>query len=419
MNFILYGDFLYSDSKRNLIIKKEHYAVCENGISQGVFDKIPSKFSHFEVIDHSNRLIIPGLVDLHLHAPQYEFRGTGMDYELIDWLNTYTFNVESKFSDIDYADKVYDYLVSDLKKGATTRAVILSSIHKDATLKLMEKLDASGLQTFVGKVNMDRNAPSHYIEDTERSINDTIDWIERCNFKNTKPILTPRFIPSCSDALLCKLQELIQKHKLCIQSHLSENKGEVSWVDELCPWSEFYGDAYDKFDMFGSKTKTIMAHCVLSNDKEIELMQKNGTYIAHCPSSNLNLSSGIAPIAKYLSENLKVGFGSDVAGGHSLSLFNEMVAAIQASKMYKLYVDSAAHALTINDVLYMATLGGGGFFGQVGSFAEGFAFDAIIIDDSKINLSFNHNLSARLERAIYLSNECEIKSKFVAGKKLF
>lgn len=419
MNFILYGNFLYSDEKRNLIVKQNYYVVCENGISQGVFEEIPDKFASFEILDYSDMLIIPGLVDLHIHAPQYEFRGTGMDYELIDWLNKYTFNVESKFSDLQYADKIYDNLVRDLKKSATTRAVVFSSIHKNSTLMLMEKLEQSGLRTFVGKVNMDRNSPEHYVETTENSINDTVEWIENCNFSNTKPILTPRFIPSCSDDLLCKLQKLNEKFEFCIQSHLSENKGEIAWVEELCPWSEFYGDAYEKYDMFGSKTKTIMAHCVLSGDDEIALMQKNGTYVAHCPSSNLNLSSGIAPISKYLDENLNVGFGSDVAGGHSLSIFTEMVSAIQVSKMYKLYVDKNAKALNVSDVLYMATLSGGSFFGKVGSFESGFEFDAIIIDDSNINVNTEHDLSARLERAIYLASECEIKSKYVAGKKLF
>lgn len=200
---------------------------------------------------------------------------------------------------------------------------------------------------------------------------------------------------------------------------MSENSGEISWVDELCPWSKFYGNAYEKFDMFGSKTKTIMAHCVLSGDDEIELMRKNGTFVAHCPSSNLNLSSGIAPISKYLDRKLNVGFGTDVAGGHSLSIFTEMVSAIQSSKMYKLYVDKNAKALTVSDVLYMATLSGGSFFGKVGSFEVGFEFDAIIIDDRNINANTKHDLTTRLERAIYLASECEIKSKFVAGKKLF
>ncbi len=419
MDFILHGNFVYTDKERKLVVKENHYVVCVSGYSKGIFQSVPEAFDSLDIIDYGEKIILPGLIDIHLHAPQYEFRGTGMDCELIEWLNKYTFHAESKYSNLAYANDTYTHIVEDLKNSATTRAVLFGSIHKDATLNLMSQLEQTNLKTYVGKVNMDRNSPEYYIENTEDSIRETIEWLNACDFENTKPILTPRFIPTCTDELLAELQEIQTKYDLHVQSHLSENQGEIEWVRELCPNTRFYGEAYEQYDMLGSRNNSIMAHCVLSGEDEVALMKKNGTFVAHCPSSNMNLSSGIAPVSRYLDQGLNVGFGSDIAGGHSLSIFNEMVLAIQISKMYRKYIDSKSKALTIADVLYMATLGGGKFFGDVGSFEKGYELDAIIMDDTKIRRDVNADISMRLEKMVYLSHECKITAKYVCGKKIF
>ncbi len=418
MNVILKGNFIYSDKNKKLIINENAYSICENGICKGIFKHIPQKYQKYKLIDYGDKIILPGLCDLHLHAPQYEFRATGMDCELLEWLNKYTFPIESKYKDISYAKVSYKKFVDDLKNSPTTRGVLFATIHNEATLELMRLLEQSGLQTYVGKVNMDRNSPEYYIEeDTQSAINDTQNWLENCNFTHTKPIITPRFTPTCTDELLLGLSQLQNQYNLNVQSHLSENQSEIEWVQELCPTAKHYGDSYHKFDMFGTKNKSIMAHCVLSVDEEVELMKENGVFVAHCPSSNVNLSSGIAPIRMYIDKNINVGLGTDIAGGHNLNLFDEMTLAIQLSKMYWRYVNRHCLPLTIADVFYMATRGGGNFFGNVGAFEDGFEFDAIIIDDSK--LTTYQNLEQRLERLIYLSNECKLVGKFVQGRMIF
>jgi len=149
------------------------------------------------------------------------------------------------------------------------------------------------------------------------------------HYKNVKPILTPRFIPTCSDALMEKLSLLQKKYHLPAQSHLSENLGEIQWVSELCPDTAFYGEAYAKHGMFGGSCKTIMAHCVYSNEAEIALMKAQGVFVAHCPESNTNLLSGIAPVRTYLDQGIHTGLGSDMAAGTSLSIFKAMAMAIQ------------------------------------------------------------------------------------------
>ena len=137
-----------------------------------------------------------------------------------------------------------------------------------------------------------------------------------------------------------------------MQSHLSENFGEIAWVKELCPNTHFYGEAYSQFDLFGGDCPTIMAHCVHSSDEEIALMKKQGVYIAHCPQSNTNLSSGISPARRYLDKGLHIGLGSDIAGGTSVSILRAMADAIQVSKLYWRLVDSSMKPLTVEEAFY-------------------------------------------------------------------
>lgn len=419
-NFILKGNIYYSTSKDNIEMIENGYLICENGKSVGAFNLIPSQYSNFKLIDYTNHAIIPGLIDLHAHAPQYAFRGLGMDMELLDWLNTNAFPEESKFINLDYARKAYSYFVNDLKNSATTRACIFATLHTDATILLMQELEKTNLITYVGKVNMDRNSPDYLIEkDSYTSANETIRFIEATkNFACTKPIITPRFIPTCTDELMHKLKEIQVEYNLPMQSHLSENFGEIAWVQELCPSSKFYGDAYNNFGLFGDDVLTIMAHCVHSNDEEIALMKQNNVFVAHCPQSNTNLSSGIAPVRKYLDNNLKVGLGSDIAGGSALSIFRAMVDAIQASKLRWRLVDDTQKPLTAKEAFYLATKGGGEFFGKVGSFEAGYEFDAVVIDDNAIKHPQELDLMQRLERVLYLSDDSHIVDKFVCGVQI-
>ena len=215
------------------------------------------------------------------------------------------------------------------------------------------------------------------------------------------------------------LKEIQTETGLPVQSHLSENYGEISWVQELCPESEFYGDAYDRFGLFGNDVKTVMAHCVHSDAREIARMKANGVFVAHCPESNMNLASGVAPIRTYLDEGLHVGLGSDVAGGSTENLFLAMAHAIQASKLRWRLKDDSLKPLTLPETFYMATKGGGAFFGKVGSFEEGYDLDLIVLDDARLKHPQQLSIEQRLERMVYLADEREIHAKYVAGEQLF
>lgn len=421
-SFVLKGDIAYSQNQTTLRCIEDGYAVCVDGVSKGVFTRLPEEYSSLEMLDYTGKLILPGMVDLHIHAPQYAFRGLGMDLELLDWLNTYTFPEEEKYREIEYADKAYSIFVRELRNSATTRAVIFATVHREATILLMDKLSEAGLACYVGKVNMDREAPDGLKEPSaDLSAFDTIGWVQNVKdrYENIKPILTPRFLPSCSDELLTELHEVQRMYDLPVQSHLSENPGEVELVKKLFPKAAFYGDGYDKYGLFGGGVPTIMAHCIYSTPDEIELLKDRGVYVAHCPASNMNLASGIAPIKEYMEKDMNVGLGSDVAGGESESIFRAISDAVQVSKLHWRLIDENRAPLTFEEGFYLATLGGGSFFGKVGSFDEGYQFDAIIIDDSELSIKQDLDVRSRLERAVYLEADDDfIIDKYVSGRKI-
>ena len=421
-SFAIRGDICWSRDARVLNCMENVYAVCENGVARGVFRELPERYAGLPVEDFNGLLVFPGMVDLHIHAPQFTFRGLGMDLQLLDWLKAYTFPEEARYADPEYADRAYSDFSEKMKKSATTRAVIFATIHTDATVMLMDKLEESGLICYVGKVNMDRDAPDDLREPTpERSAYDTFGWINRVagRYRNVMPILTPRFLPSCSDALLGELHEVQRTYGLPVQSHLSENPEEVELVRRLFPKAAFYGDGYRKYGLFGGEVKTVMAHCVYSPPEEAELLRDRGVFVAHCPASNMNLASGIAPIRRYLNMGIRVGLGSDVAGGESESVFRAMADCVQVSKIYHRMADPACEPLSFEEAFYLATVGGGAFFGRIGGFEDGYAFDAVVLDDRDMSPVGTLPLRSRAERAVYLeADRTGLRAKYIAGRRI-
>ena len=419
--FVVKGDVCYSRTMDELVCVEHGCVVVENGRVTGVFETLPERYAHLPVCDYGGALILPGMTDLHVHAPQFSFRGLGMDMELLEWLNTYTFPEESKYKELEYAEKAYGSFVRHLLASTTTRAAVFATIHVPATELLMQKLDDAGLGCYVGKVNMNRNSPVYLREiSTNQALRDTEKWIleTKEHYKHVKPILTPRFIPSCTDDLMYGLARLRETYDLPVQSHLSENYSEIAWIRELCPRSKNYGDAYAQFDLFGGRYPCIMAHCVHSDENEQALMKENGVFIAHSPESNMNLASGVAPVNKYLDNGLRVGLATDVAGGSHESMLRAMTHAIQASKLrWRLY-DETVKPLSFERAFYLATMGGGAFFGKVGSFLEGYEFDAVVLNDASLDHPQELSVRARLERAAYLADERNVAAKFVAGEKI-
>lgn len=417
--FALKGNIIFTPACGRLEVRPGQYLVCEDGLVAGIFETLPGRFGDIPVHDHGDRLILPGLVDLHVHASQYAYRGLGMDMELLDWLEENAFPEEARFAEQEYAAAAYRVFTDELTRSATTRACVFATVHRPATLLLMELMEKAGLRGFVGKLNMDSNCPDYLRETTDGSLAETRRWLEEsADFSAVRPVITPRFIPSCSEELMNGLGELQRQFGAAMQSHLSENLSEIEWVKQLRPWSRFYGEAYSRPGLFGGECPTVMAHCIWSGEEERALMKEQGVFLAHCPQSNMNVSSGIAPVRTWLNEGQKAGLGSDVAGGAHLSIFRAMTDAIQCSKLRWRLVDDSLAALTLPEALYLATKGGGEFFGKVGSFEPGYEFDAIVMDDSALPTTRKCSLTERLERVVWLSDGLPL-AKYVAGRRLF
>ena len=407
------------------VIENGYVAVGADGRVTGVSADLASLDSEdAEVTDFGDRLLIPAMNDLHVHAPQYRNQGIAMDLELLPWLQQYTFPEEMKFADTGYAERMYRRFVRDLWRFGTMRACVFATIHTESTRLLMRLFQEAGMGALVGKVAMNRNCPPELMESVDEMVKGYEEVIKESSSLPltpstlqplVRPIVTPRFVPSCTPEMLRACGELAAKYQLPVQSHLSENKDEIAWVQELEPESTSYGDAYDRYGLFG-QTPTVMAHCVWTEGEELELMKRRGVVVAHCPTSNFNVASGMAPIRQFLDEGLRVGLGSDISGGHDLSIFRMMVYAIQVSKMH--YQQNHERSfLTLSEAFWLATKSAGSFFGRVGSFEPGYEFDALVIDDADLNHD-NYSLLQRLERYIYLGDDRQIEHRFCRGKAI-
>ena len=408
---ILHGNIIHAPAFGELAAVPKGYLVLEDGVLREICGSIPEKYAGFPVTDYGDALIMPSFADLHLHAPQYPMLGMGMDLPLLDWLEKYTFSTEAEFSDNAYARRVYRRLARDLITSGTTRAAVFSSRHTDATLILMEELEKAGVTGYVGKVNMDRNSGLSQ-EGTRESIEETLRWLENCRFDLVKPIITPRFTPSCSDELMEALGKIAIERDLPVQSHLSENTGEIAWVRELHPDCPQYWESYEKYGLW--KDRTLMAHCVHSDAREQGAMAGSGVWAVHCAASNTNLCSGTAPVRELISRGVSVALGSDIAGGDQLAMHKVIVMSIRASKIKQM--ETGAPFLTVPEAYYLGSSAGHEYFGGGAGFRPGHKLHAIVVDDSGMPEPARElSLEERFERSIYLMDKRAIKAVYSEG----
>ncbi|MBR0207119.1 MAG: amidohydrolase family protein [Clostridia bacterium] len=414
----LKGNILEALSPDILGVHPNSYLVLENGAVVGIYPDLPENMAEASVEDYGDALILQSFADMHLHGPQYEFMGTGMDKPLLQWLESYAFPTEERYADPAYARDHYRILARDLIRNGTTRVAMFSSLHTDSTLILMEELEKAGVTGYVGKVNMDRNAPPYLCETTEESEKETLRWLEASKaFTLIKPILTPRFAPSCTERLLCFLGRLKAERDLPVQSHLSENLGEIALVGELFPDCRQYWEVYDRYGLFDGKT--LMAHCVHSDERERAAMKLRGVHPVHCASSNNSLMSGISPVAQMLREDQSVCLGSDVSGGTTLSMLRTMANSISAAKDRGSMMQDADQVISIEQAYYMATSAGQSFMGRKTGFAAGERLHAVVLDDTGLPKLPNITLRERLIRAVYRLDDRHIRAVYSEGVRRF
>ncbi|MCR5158721.1 MAG: amidohydrolase family protein [Prevotella sp.] len=421
---IFRANIIYTPESHRFEVIPHGFVAVSDGKVEGVWQELPAHLADIPVTDWGDRLLIPAMNDMHVHAPQYRNQGIAMDLELLPWLQNYTFPEELKYADTAYASRMYRRFVRDLWRHGTMRVAAFASVHPDSTLLLMRLLSQAGMGGFVGKVNMNRNCPEglqESVEDAMKACEALVAEFDPTNDGRVHPIVTPRFIPSCTPELLQACGEMVRRYQLPVQSHLSENHDEIALVRKLEPQSRHYADAYDRYGLLGptasyagNRPTTIMAHCVWTDGDELELLRQRGVMVAHCPTSNLNVASGLAPIRRFLDAGIPVGLGSDVSGGHDFSIFRMMVYAIQVSKMHY-QRDKSCAFLTLAEAFWMATKSAGRFFGQVGSFEPGYDFDALVIDDSPLLVDDGYTLLERLERFVYVGDDRHIVARYCQG----
>ncbi|KAK1217416.1 hypothetical protein PQX77_019956 [Marasmius sp. AFHP31] len=375
------------------------------------------------------QFIIPGFIDTHTHAPQLPNMGSGAQYELLDWLDNITFPMEAKFSDDKFAEAVYPEIVRRIINAGTTTCCYYGSLHLGSTKVLANIVQSLGQRAFVGKCNMDRNAPDYYREDSpETSLQETKSLVAHIRSLDAGPSGIP-------NPLLSHLEDLVSSDpSLHIQTHISENKSEIEFTKSLFPECGSYADVYDKFKLL--RRNTILAHAVHLEDEEVALIKERQAGISHCPTSNFHLNSGVAPVGKYLDRGIKVGLGTDVSGGYSPSILNAIRNAGVASKIRAMQPDASSSGsfsnkqLSVASLLYLATLGGAqvcDLEDRVGSFSPGKSFDALVVDvrtsmgnpalwGSDSGVAGTKNLDTMLERFLYCGDDRNISMVYVQGK---
>lgn len=390
----------------------DHVILVENGIISSVLEATPGNLSAMQT-EHGLtaedlqrhvdgfRFWLPGFLDTHVHYSQLWNRGLGTDRPLLPWLEEYTFPLEDFFVNSGrmdlptykaFVDIAYTRAIQHFLSMGVTSAMIYATSDTNSTLRLAELCAHYNQRCFVGKVSMDhddgRGKSWHVYEDTQKGYAETVrflDEMEKMPFVKDgliTPVITPRFALACSQEMLNKLGSLAKERNLLIQSHMSENLDEIASVEKR--FGKTYPEVYLEAGLLTNRS--VMAHCVHLNETQLDMVMKSGATCSHCPLSNYQLGSGIAPIAWYKSKGYtRVGLGTDVSGGWAVSMTEVMKGAIIGSKSlwFNHRGDPDWEPITYANTLYMATIGGADALkltGKVGKFEAGYAFDALLID---------------------------------------
>ncbi|UJF17960.1 guanine deaminase [Vibrio sp. SS-MA-C1-2] len=385
----------------------------------------------------AKQYLLPGMVDLHIHAPQWPQAGKGLDLPLNEWLDHYTFPLEHKFSDRTFAEQYYPHLVKTYLANGTTTAAYFATIDTPSSLYLAETCIQLGQRALVGKVSMDDQemCPDYYVEESAaHSIQQAENFIQALaqlpnNNHLVEPIITPRFIPTCTLEALKGLGDLAKKYQCAVQTHASES----DWARDFS--KEKYGktdiEIYDQAGLLGERT--ILAHSIFLTDSDLETIKKKGAGIAHCPRSNIYFANAALPLREYLDQNIHLGLGSDIAGGPLPSLFMACSDAVLHSRARECGTNTklppeirgeAESRVSLLEAYWMATTGGGELLKlPVGQFKAGYCFDALVIDTDveDSNLLICPELDSpqdTLEKIITHTTRSNIRHIWVDGDKV-
>ncbi len=377
-----------------------------------------------------NQIVIPGLVDVHAHLPQYPAVARG-DAELLPWLRQYIFPLERDFSR-PRAQVQAPLFFHDLARHGTTSAMLYSAIYEDSTDAAFEAAVASGLRITLGKVMMDVGSygPLQPRKILSVSLLESETLCKKWHGANEGLIryaFSPRFAVSCSERLMRGAAELAKQYGTPIQTHLAENLGEIEKVKYQFTWSRDYTDVYEKCGLLGPHC--VLGHCLHLAQREVEALVASQSRVAHCPTSNLFLGSGIMPFDRWRDAGLKIGLGSDVAAGPELNLWTVMRSAIESQRARSFY-EKGTRNLKPAEAFHLATQAGAdviGYGAQIGSLEVGKEADLVVLDMDKL-IPYGGNTGPRppelsaqdiVALCIYRGGAHATAATYVRGRKVY
>ena len=408
------------------VSQPENIEYFEDGllvIKDGLVSKIgystallPELNDDIEVIDYSGKLIVPGLIDTHIHYPQTDIIAAPGE-QLLDWLNDFTFPAERAFEDRKVASETADFFLNELLRNGTTTALVFPTVHSqsvDAFFIAAQKLQ---LRMISGKVMMDRNCPE-YLQDTpESSYQESKELIDKWHgVDRLQYAVTPRFAPTSSEEQLALAGKLLDKYDdLYLHTHVAENLSEVQWVKELFPASRSYLDVYHHYDLV--RQRSVFAHCIHLDHEDKQLMQRTGSACAFCATSNLFLGSGLFDVNDAWDYGINVGVGTDVGGGTSFNLLQTLAESYKVTKLL-------SKSLSAYQALYLATLGGAKSLDlddTIGNFAVGKEADFVVLNfDStpliKRRIRSSNTLHEKLFPLMMLGDDRSVSAVFILGE---
>ena len=391
-----------------------HWLLVEDGRIVAVQEQAPDE--GWERHDHADRLILPGFIDTHVHSPQLDVIAS-YGTELLDWLNTYTFPAERRHADPVQAQAGAELFLDALLAHGTTAAVVFPTVHKASAEALFASAQARGMRLIAGKVLMDRHAPDGLRDDVVQAERDCIDLIERWHGRDRLAYaVTVRFAPTSTPAQLAMAGALCAADPtLYMQTHVAENRAEVSWVAELFPEARSYLDVYARAGLLNPRS--VLAHGIWLDDTDRAVLRDSGAQIAHSPSSNLFLGSGLFGWRAAEAAGAAVTLASDVGGGTSLSMLRTIADAYKVQAM-------AGERLTAWKALHAATRGAArslGLGGEIGSFEPGrtadlCAWDWAVGAMAQRRLALAFSLHEKVFAWLTLGDERNLVTAYVAGR---
>jgi len=393
--------------------------IVEKGRVQeiGEADTLLSTISkNTELVDYRDKLIIPGMIDCHVHFPQIDIIASYGE-QLLDWLNKYAFPAEKKFANAEHAREVADFFIDELLRNGTTTALVFATVHPQSVDAIFEKALQKNMRLMSGKVLMDRNCPNDLKDDVQSGYQDSLALIEKWHGKGRLSYaITPRFAVTSSEGQLAEAGRLANEHSdVYVHTHLAENNEEVELIAEQFPWSRSYLDVYEHFGLL--RERSVFAHCLYLDDQDRQSMADNGGAIAFCPTSNLFLGSGLFDLQKAAQNDIRVGLGTDIGGGTSLNVLRT------ASEAYKV-LHLQDQSLPPFDALYLATLGAARALymdDKIGNFEPGKEADFVVLDSGATSitsrrLSTSDDVAEKLFALIMLGDDRCVAETYLMGK---